>query len=96
MFLFSLNTYPLHVAVKAENVEDFVCVHLHRLQTVHHDHWGVRMGAVLARGWRRGAITGSSKASSPSPPHWRAHATALIVWGWRGAIALVITIPSTT
>ena len=79
-------TYSLHIAIETEDVEDFVCVHLDRLQAVHHDDRRVGVGAILSgRGWR-GTVAGG-KVPPTTAPHRGTHATALVGWG---AVAVVV------
>lgn len=78
----NLKTYPLHIAVQTEDVEHPVCIHLCWVQTIHHDHGRLGMGAVLPRWWRGRAILPSIPLvwpTSPRSPHGRAWATTLVV-----------------
>lgn len=75
------STYPLHVAVQTENVEDAVSIHLGWIKTIHHDDWRLCMRAVLPRGRRGRAILSSIPLVWPTSTwtHWRPNTAPLIV-----------------
>lgn len=75
------STYPLHVAVQTENVEDSVGIHLGWVEAVHHDDWRLCVGAVLSRGRRGRAVLSSVPLVWPTPTraHWRPDTPSLIV-----------------
>lgn len=74
-------TYPFHIAIQAEDVEDPVRVYFNRIQAVDHDHRWVCMCAIFTWGRRRGtvlsavALTGST---APRTTHGRPHPSAFV------------------
>ncbi len=86
------DTDPLHVAIETEDIEDTVCVHLVRVQSVQHDNWRLRMATILARRRGRRSIAWPI-ASSSTPSHWWTHAATLIGWG---SVALVVAMVTTS
>lgn len=85
-------SYPLHIAVQTEDVEDPVSVHLHGVQAIHHDNGRLGVGAVLPGRRRRGSVTRPVTPRTTSS-HWWAHSAAFV--GWR-TITLIIAMVTTS
>lgn len=86
------DTDPLHIAIETEDVEDPVCVHLQRVQSIQHDNGRLSVAAILARRRGRGSVAWPV-ASPTTPSHWWTHATTFI---GRRSIALIIAMVTTT
>lgn len=86
------STHPLHVAVQTEDVEDPVGVHLHGIQSVHHDHGRLGVGAVLPGRRGRGSITWPVTPCTTSS-HWWTHAAAFV---GRRTITLIVAMVTTS
>lgn len=86
------DTNPLYIAIETEDIEDTVGIHLEGIQSIHHDHWRVSVGTILAR-WRGRWPIAWPVASSPSPSHWWPHTPTFIGWG---SVALIVAVVTTS
>lgn len=83
MFLQLHVTYPLYIAIKAEDVEHLVSIYLRGLQAIYHKNWGVSVRAVLRRWWSISRAIALATTTTPTHPWPQAV-------GWRGTIAVII------
>lgn len=78
----AFSAYPLNIAIEAKNVENPVCIHFGRLQTIDHHDWWLCMSTVFSWWWWRwGSILTTVALTSPAPlwaSHRRTHTASII------------------